>query len=89
MSRPSLLLTGCSSLPRCATTGGGLVPQEHIKPVDLSNLASYETMVRLSEQGVEVLELNLPIYPLAEESVLLSLSALLWTCKVGKKELFN
>ena len=68
--------------------GGGLVPQEHVKPVDLSNLASYETMVRLSEQGVEVLELNLPIYPLAEESVLLSLSALLWTCKVWKKGTF-
>ena len=68
--------------------GGGLVPQEHVKPVDLSNLASYETMVRLSEQGVKVLELNLPIYPLAEESVLLSLSALLWTCKVWKKGTF-
>ena len=43
---------------------------------------SRSRMVRLSEQGVKVLELNLPIYPLAEESDLLSLSALLWTFKV-------
>ena len=63
-------------------SGGGLVPQELINPVDLSNLASYETMVRLSEQDGGVLELNLPFYPLAEELDLLSLSALLWTCKV-------
>ena len=68
--------------------GGGACPTRTYQPVDLSNLASYETMVRLSEQGVKVLELNLPIYPLAEESVLLSLSALLWTCKVWKKGTF-